>query len=76
MIYIVLEIQSTGETASVIPWSFVNDFEGAMAKFHTILAAAAISSVPMHSAVIIDDQGHVVKAAETFRHTAPAVPQE
>lgn len=68
MIYIVLEIQSNGETASVIPWSYKDDYEGAMAKFHTILAAAAVSTVPIHSAVIIDDQGNVIKAAETFRH--------
>ena len=70
MIFIVLEIQSTGETASVIPWSYKDDYEGAMAKFHTILAAAAVSTVPIHSAVIIDDQGNVIKAAETFRHVA------
>ena len=68
MIYIVLEIQSTGESAAVLTQSYADNLEEALAKFFTVCAAAAKSSVPIHTVEIIDDQGVIVKSPEVFRH--------
>ena len=38
-------------------------------KYHTILAAASISEVYIHSAVILTEKGRLVKS-ETYKHEA------
>ena len=65
MKYIVLEIQS-GNTISTI----VNDYDNinqAESKYHQILTTAATSDVLKHSAMIIDDEGHLRKV-ECYTH--------
>ena len=64
--YIVMEIQK-GNTVSTIVDSYetLNEAEN---KYHTILAYAAISSVPKHSAVLLTEEGDYVKH-ECFEHT-------
>ena len=66
MQYIVIELQSTGESVSniVSKYSTLNEAES---KYHQILSAAAISSVPVHSAVILTDEGHSMKH-ECYKH--------
>lgn len=59
MLFIVMEIQSTGESASTIVFSYTDRNE-AESKYHTILAAAAISSVPTHSALLCTDAGRAL----------------
>ena len=63
--YIVMEIQK-GNTASTIvdTYETLNEAEN---KYHTILAYAAISNVPSHSAVLLTDEGDYVKH-ECFVH--------
>ena len=39
----------------------------AKSKFHQVMAAAAISSVPIHTAVVLTDEG-VPIMRETYRH--------
>ena len=39
----------------------------AESKYHTVLAAAAISAVPLHSAVLMDDSGYTLKN-DTYVH--------
>lgn len=56
---IVMEIQ-VGETVSTIVESYADPFQ-AESKFHQILTAAAVSSVPKHSAVILNDEGQMMK---------------
>jgi len=63
--YIVIEIQR-GETVSTITNSYDTRNE-AENKYHTILAYAAISSVPRHSAVMITEAGDYIKH-ESFEH--------
>lgn len=58
--YIVLEIQSTGNTSSVLSFTFEDGAE-AENKYHTILAYAAKSSVPIHSAVMLNEMGTYIK---------------
>ena len=64
--YIVMEIQK-GNTASTIvnTYETLNEAEN---KYHTILAYAAISSIPKHSAVLLTEEGDYVKH-ECFEHT-------
>ena len=66
--FIVIEIQYNGTTAATIATSYQTKNE-ANAKYHTVLAAAAVSSLPVHSAIIIDETGHLIKS-EFYRHSA------
>ena len=63
--YIVMEIQK-GNTASTIVDSYetLNEAEN---KYHTILAYAALSNVPKHSAVLLTEEGDYIKH-ECFEH--------
>ena len=68
--YIVLEIQKSSETQVA---TLVNSFENmndALSKYHLILSAAAISSVPLHSAALISERGKMLKY-EYYDHTTP-----
>ena len=65
--YIVLETQtnSEGQVATLI-----NQFEDEFAadsKFHQILASAAISDIPIHTAFILTDDGRAIRA-ESYKH--------
>ncbi len=63
--YIVIELQTTNKTAVIT--STYDDLAKAYQKFYTILAAAAVSSVPCHTAVILTETG-AVNRCETFTH--------
>ena len=67
--FVVLEIQA-GETIATI----VNSYEDrllAEQKYHQILAAAAVSNVPKHSAVLMTDEGVRIKN-EVYVHEVEA----
>ena len=64
--YIVIEMQSTGESVSTLTWSYSTELD-AMAKYFSILAVAVTSSVPTHTAVIMTDRGEMVRS-ERFYH--------
>ena len=69
MKYIVMEIQNSGSVATLVTQHDTkNDAE---AKFHAVLAAAAISSVPVHSAVLLTDEG-VWLRSECYKHEIAA----
>jgi hypothetical protein len=61
MSYIVIELQTNaaGQTANLV--TAYDNQPQAENKFHTILAAAAVSSVPKHAAVILNEDGLIVK---------------
>lgn len=62
MKYIVLEIQ-TEESGKVSTLVTAHDTEPkALQKYHTVLAAAAVSNVKYHSAVLLDDQGNWLRS--------------
>ena len=65
--YIVIEIQtdSSGKVSTLV-YQFTDRLQ-ADAKFHTILAAAAVSALPIHAAVIMTNTGTMVKS-EFYRH--------
>lgn len=65
--YIVIELQTNADgTVGNIVSKYDNRNE-AEAKFHSILAAAAISSLPVHAAVMLTNTGTLVKS-EYYRH--------
>ena len=71
--YVVLELQKTGnDIGSIITKK--DTYNEAMSLFHTILAAAAISQVEAHSAVVLSDDGQLLKNG-TFYHL-PEVEEE
>lgn len=72
--FFVLEIQITGETGSILPFAFDNQAD-AEAKYHSILAVAATSAVPKHSAVLMAENGITIKT-ESYFHEAPEVEAE
>lgn len=66
--YIVIELQANneGQIANIV--TAYDNLPQAQNKYYTILAAASISSVPYHSAVILDRCG-VLIMRESFIHT-------
>ena len=69
--YIVTEIQKNGDQLShlVTTHSTRNEAEG---QFHQILAAAAVSNVPIHAAAMLSEEGFPLRN-ECYKHPdAPA----
>ena len=65
--YIVIELQKNAQgTVSNIVTDHQNLAE-AESKYHAILANAAVSDVPMHSAVILSEDGFPVKH-QCYKH--------
>lgn len=67
MKYIVIELQTAanGSVANIV--TSHDTREQAESKYHTILAAAAVSSVPCHAAVIVDSEGGFI-GARCYQH--------
>lgn len=62
MKYIVLEIQKFQDgTIAVPPIDTYDSYFDALARYHTILATAAVSDVPVHSALILNDVGQELR---------------
>jgi len=55
--FAVIEIQKNGATATPITTLHTNKDE-AHSKYHQVLAAAAISQVPEHSAILVSEEGN------------------
>lgn len=66
--YIVIEIQKSNDsTVAIVPPASYADINQAESALHAALSAAAVSSVPVHSAIMIDDTGVWMKG-ETYYH--------
>lgn len=66
--YIVIELQTNGGTTANIVNAY-NDFSVALQAYYTILAAAAVSSVEIHAAVMLNARGELLRH-ESFTHKA------
>lgn len=64
--YIILEIQ-TNETSALLPPLAYEDRNEAEAAYHSKLASAAISTVKLHTVVMMDEYGVVLKN-EFYEH--------
>ena len=69
MIYYVLEIQTSAEAGAVIPFTFT-DRNQAEAKYHSLLAVCATSSVRKHGAMLFNEDGFILKS-EVYNHVEP-----
>lgn len=67
--YFVLEIQKSLEGAGTIvaPIPTFNNLAEAESRWHTALAAAAISTVPIHTVILADEDCNVIRR-ETYIH--------
>lgn len=65
--YAVVELQKTNDSTLLHLINSYQTINEAYNKYHTILAAAAISTVPLHSAVILSETGDVL-STEHFVH--------
>lgn len=67
--YIVVELQTndSGELGNLV-WSF-DKKEEAESKYYSVLSAAAMSNVPVHSAVVLDEQGSLINSHVFFHKT-------
>ena len=68
--YIVLEIQKNGDAMTHLV-SQHDTLQEAESKFHQVLAAAAVSTVNVHSAVLIEENGAVLRT-ECYKHEEAA----
>lgn len=65
--YLVIELQTNADgTVANLVYQYASRDE-AESKFHSILASAAVSSLPVHAAVMLTNAGTMVKS-EFYRH--------
>lgn len=69
MNYLIVEQQTTNGITAVLTTAKPNINE-AEQKYHTVLAAAAVSNVEVHSAAMLTERGQLVKY-ECFDHAEP-----
>lgn len=65
--YLIIEIQKSNDGTLAHIESVHATMGEAEQRYHTILAAAAVSAVNVHSAVMLDDMGNRIKG-ETYYH--------
>ena len=65
--YLVIEMQkqSNGTIAQIC--TSYTDRQIAEQKYHEILSYAAVSTIPIHTAVILSEEGNIIKK-EVYRH--------
>lgn len=65
--YIIQEIQTVNNQTALVPALTYTDKNQAESAFHTALAAAAISSVNVHTVILYDEHGNVLRR-EYYEH--------
>ena len=65
--YIIQEIQTTSGSTALLPAITKADRNEAESVFHSILASAAISSVGVHTVLLYDEHGTVLRR-EFYEH--------
>lgn len=70
MIFYVIEIQTQAGAGAVIPFTFT-DRDQAEAKYHSLLAVCATSSVDKHGAMLFNEDGFIIKS-EVYNHGVEA----
>lgn len=67
MKYLVIEIQKFDTGAISTPTYAYDDRNTAEAKYHSILASAAISALPSHACTMLTEDGRLVRN-EVYKH--------
>ena len=65
--YIVVELQTNADGVVSNLVTSHNTLAEAESKFHSIMASAAINDVPVHSAIIVSEEGFPV-AHKCYKH--------
>lgn len=65
--YILQEIQTTNNTTALVPARTYTDKNEAESAFHLALASAAISSVEVHTVMLYDEHGNILRR-EFYEH--------
>lgn len=67
MAFIVVELQknANGQVGNIVTEHETQD--AAESQYHSVLASAAISQLPCHSAVLLSEEGFVV-ASQCYKH--------
>lgn len=65
--YIVIELQKNAEGIVSNLVTSHNSLAEAESKYYSILAAAAVNDVPVHSAIIVSEEGFPVKH-QCYKH--------
>ena len=80
--YYIIEIQkhANGEFGHIVHWAYDENADRARlkaeAKYHEVLAAAAVSDLPQHAAALLASDGAEIMR-QCYRHAAQAaVPEE
>ena len=59
--YILIEMQTNETQTAIVPAVTYADRFQAESAYYTAPAAAAVSSVPVHAVMLIDDHGNIIK---------------
>lgn len=73
--YIVLELQTTNGVTAIVPPASYDNINAAYQKYYTGLAAAAVSAVPVHTMMLINEFGNLIRV-EYFEHPVEEEPEE
>ena len=57
--YLVIEMQCNGETIANLPFAYKEKPE-AESKYHALLSVAAVSKVPIHAVVMLNEEGNMI----------------
>lgn len=71
--YLVIEIQRFENGQMATPAYAYDNLNSAEAKYHTILAGAAGSSLPRHAAILMSDEGFPLRH-ECYNHIVEEEP--
>lgn len=71
--YIILEMQTNGDTTALTQPLSYKDPNKADSAYYQKLAAAAISSVPVHTITMLDEHGRLIRS-DYYEHI-PAEPE-
>lgn len=75
MKYLVIEIQTNADgTVGNLVFAYDSRLE-AESKYHTVLAAAALSALPMHACALMQNDGRLL-ARECYEHVQAEEPTE
>ena len=69
--YTTIENQVREDGSRGLLYDHFDDYDAALAKLYTILAAAAVSEIPYHSGYIIRDDGIMTDGRVFDRRTTP-----
>ncbi len=67
MTYIILETQTNNGTTAIVPPVAFTDRNEAESRYHSVLASAAVQTVEEHAAIMITNDGCVIRN-ECYRH--------